>query len=50
MKIIAIPGRVKILQPENKADKRKLVQMITDGKVDAGMDITAKLKADKNKQ
>ena len=33
------------MQPENKADKRKLVKMITDGEVDAGMYITAKLKA-----
>jgi hypothetical protein len=44
MKIVEIPGGVKVITPESKADKRKLADMITSGKVDAGMDITAQLK------
>ena len=39
MKSTHIPGGVTVLQAENSADRRKIVQMVSEGKVDAGMDV-----------
>jgi hypothetical protein len=46
MKTTTIPGdaKVKLLQPETKTERRNVAALVTQGKVDAGMDVNVALK------